>query len=192
MTLFLIILIPQRMCTNPHIWTSSPSRELGEKRKQHKSPKTAPLGSLLKALGGSLSLHAQLVHKKAEQEREIFAAGSLPDPRNCRREIILLAAFLENPRTNSGRGWTEEESNYSSRKWSNRTQAIKRHFHPQILHTFSLCLQALGQEFSTLSDNYIKSHLQPMHFLNSWERIKRKTILWHMKIIWSSNFSIQE
>lgn len=73
---------------------------------------------------------------------------SLPDPGNCRRKIILLAAFLENPRTNSGRGWTEEESTYSSRKWSNRTQAIKRHSSTHRFCTHSHCVSRLWDKNS--------------------------------------------
>ena len=55
MALFIIILILQPMCTNPHMITLSPSRKLGEKRKQQKNPKVPPYSPYLRHWEGGLA-----------------------------------------------------------------------------------------------------------------------------------------
>ena len=55
MALFIIILILQPMCTNPHMITLSPSRKLCEKRKQQKNPKVPPYSPYLRHWEGGLA-----------------------------------------------------------------------------------------------------------------------------------------
>ena len=94
------------------------------------------------------------IGSQAQQEREIFAAGPLPHLGNSRREILLLAAFLESPRTNSGRGWSGEGSTYLFR---NKTRIIKRYSSTHRLYIHSHYVSKFGGK-NSLDSQTTTSH----------------------------------
>ena len=141
----------------------------------------------LKALGGSLSLQAQLVHKKLNRREKYLLQAPSPTLGTAGGRFSYLAAFLESPRTNSGRGWSGEESTYLFR---NKTHAIKRYSstHRFYIHSHYVCRFG-GKNSLDGSNDHITSHLQLTHFLMVGKESKER-IFCNTKIIWSSNFSI--
>ena len=130
----------------------------------------------LKALGGSLSLQAQLVHKKLNRRENLCCRPPPPpwEPQEGDSPISSLLGKSQDQlrkRVIRGRKYLLVQKQNTHNK---RCSSIHRFYiHSHYVSRFG------GKNSLDGSNDHITSYLQLMHFFNGWEGIKRKNILWY-------------